>query len=445
MNTDKFASNAIVTDPASVGFSVQEMSDLLFKKYSWRATTSAQIPYWKEQINRPLVHADQIFGEDIPQTPPVDFVVLTNSQIAALFAININELAVFSTTINGNPTFQIEQSVSYPYILRITQLKLQPMMGNPDFAFNAVTPVTNVNLLAHPIHFSLYNNAYRGTIYRTTGSGEIGFNGYDEIKETQFSYVFDTDNGIFTSYEVDNPQFYPNSVNKLRPPAVSCYVYRGSFGFDALVNSGVLSIQINNETPAAGPITFTSGKNISLSTINSNNFLITGAGASNTWNDVGSNDAIYYNAGPVIVGVSNVVDPAYALSVVGTTYTTTLLTENVYTTSDKHLKDNIQSFIPNQNILNISTVSYNYISKPNVPEIGLIAQDVEQYFPQLVKEFNGFKSVQYDRIGVLLLPIVREQNKKIKELEESLNELKCITYSLLRSGAGATAPAAPKL
>lgn len=433
MNTDKFASNAIVTDPASVGFSVQEISDLLFKKYSWRATTSAQIPYWKEQINKPLVHADQIFGDEIPTTPPVDFVTLNDTQIAALFGINVGELAVFGTTINGNPTFQIEQSVSYPYILRITQLKLQPIMGNPDFAFNAVTPQTNVNLLAYPIHFSLYNNAYRGTFYRTDGSGEIGFNGYDEIKETQFSYVFDTDNGIFTCYEVDNPQFYPNSVNKLRPPAVSCYVYRGKFGFGSLLSSGVTSIQIDGGAPATGSITFTAGTNISLSTITSNNFLISGAGTSNPWNDVGSNDAIYFNAGPVIVGDSNVVDPAYAFSVVGTTYATTILTENVYTTSDKHLKENIKSFIPHLNILNISTVSYNYTNKPGVPELGLIAQDVEQYVPQLVKEFNGFKSVQYDRIGVLLLPIVREQNKKIKELEESVNELKCITYSLLRS------------
>jgi hypothetical protein len=433
MNTDKFASNAIVTDPASVGFSVQEMTDLLFKKYSWRATTSAQIPYWKEQIHRPLVHADQIFGDDIPQTPPVDFVVLNNTEIVALFGINYSELALFSTTINGNPTFQIEQSVSYPYILRITQLKLQPMMGNPDFAFNAVTPETNVNLLAYPIHFSLYNNAYRGSIYRTTGSGEIGFTGYDEIKETQFSYVFDTDNGIFTCYELDNPQFYPNSVNKLRPPAVSCYVYRGSFGFNNLLNTGVTSIQINNETPVTGPITFTAGTNILLSTINSSNLLITGAGASNTWNDVVDSSAIYFKEGPVIVGASNIIDPTYALSVVGTLYAATILTENVHTTSDKHLKENIKSFIPNHNILNISTVSYNYTNKPTTPEFGLIAQDVERYAPQLVKEFNGFKSVQYDRIGVLLLPIVREQNKKIKELEESVNELKCITYSLLRS------------
>lgn len=433
MNTDKFASNAIVTDPASVGFSVQEISDLLFKKYSWRATTSAQIPYWKEQINRPLVHANQIFGDQIPETPPVDFVVLNNTQIAALYGINVDELSLFGTTINGSPTFQIEQSVSYPYILRITKLKLQPMMGNPDFAFNAVTPQTNVNLLAYPIHFSLYNTAYRGTLYRTTGSGEIGASGYDEIKETQFSYIFDTDNGIFTSYEVDNPQFYPNSVNKLRPPAVTCYVYRGKFGFDNLLSSGVTSIQIDGGLPATGAITLTAGTNISLSNIAPNNFLITAGGSSNTWNDVGSNNAIYYNAGPVIVGASNVIDPAYAFSVVGTMYATNVLTENVYTTSDKHLKENIKSFIPNNSILNISTVSYNYTNKPSIPELGLIAQDVEQYVPQIVKEFNGFKSVQYDRIGVLLLPIVREQDKKIKELEESVNELKCITYSLLRS------------
>lgn len=433
MNTDKFASNAIVTDPPSVGFSVQEISDLLFKKYNWRATTSAQIPYWKEQIHRPLVHADQIFGDAIPQTPPADFVVLNNTQITALFGIHVSELAVFGTTINGSPTFQIEQSVSYPYILRITQMKLQPVMGNPDLTFNAVTPQTNVNLLAYPIHFNLYNNAYRGTFYRTTGSGEIGFNGYDEIKETQFSYVFDTDNGIFTSYEVDNQQFYPNSVNKLRPPAVSCYVYRGKFGFNSLLSSGVTSIQIDGGTPATGPITFTAGTNISLSTITSNNFLIAAAGSSNTWNDVGTSSAIYYSDGPVLVGRSTIIDASYAFTVTGTMFANNILTENVYTTSDKHLKENIKVFVPNKNILGISTVTYNYTNKPSIPEFGLIAQDVEKFAPHIVKEFNGFKSVQYDRIGVLLLPIVREQNEKIKELEESVKELKCITYSLLRA------------
>ena len=97
------------------------------------------------------------------------------------------------------------------------------------------------------------------------------------------------------------------------------------------------------------------------------------------------------------------------------------------------MKENIKLYTPHSNILNISTVSYNYLNKPNTPEIGLIAQDVEQYIPQIVKEFNGFKTVQYDRIGVLLIPIIREQDKKIKELEESVNELKCITYTLLRS------------
>jgi hypothetical protein len=433
MNTDKFASNAIVTDPTSVGFSVQEISDVLFKKYSWRGTTSAQIPYWKEPLHRPLVHANQIFGDNIPETPPVDFTPLTDSQIAATFGININELDAFRTTIDATPSFEIAQSASFPYIFRVTKLLLRPVAGNPDYAFQAVTSQTKVNLLAYPIHFGLYGGAYKGTLYRTSGSGAIGNSGNDVITETQFSYIFDTDNGIFTCYEVDNEECHPNSVKRTRPPAVSCYIYRGSFGFGTFLSSGVTSIQINGVgTPATGPIIFTAGTNISLSTLTSNNFLITGAGASNTWLDVGTSSAIYYNAGPVLVGTSNIIDPDYAFAVNGTTYTNTLLAGAVYTTSDKQLKENIVSF-QSPSILKISTVKYNYIKRPEETEVGVIAQDVEKYVPEIVKEFNGVKSVQYDRIGLLLLPIVREQAKKIKELEDSISELKCITYSLLHS------------
>jgi hypothetical protein len=434
MNTDKFASDAIVADPTSVGFSVQEISDLLFKKYSWRGTTSAQIPYWKEPLHRPLIHANQIFADTIPETPPVDFTPLTDGQIATEFGINISELDPFRTTINGIPSLEISQSVTYPHIFRVSKLLMRPVPGNPDYAFQAITSQTKVNLLAYPIHFGLYNGAYKGTLYRTSGSGAIGNSGNDIITETQFSYIFDTDAGIFTCYEVDNEQCHPNSVRRTRPPAVSCYVYRGTFGFGNTLTSTVTSIQIDGVgTPATGAITLTAGSNVSLSTITSNNFLISASGGdSNLWNEVGTSSAIYYSAGPVLVGTSTIVDSEYAFAVKGTSYMEVALAGAMYTTSDKNLKENIQSFTC-PSVLNISTVKYNYVKRPGEEEIGVIAQDVEKYLPQIVKEFNGIKSVQYDRIGLLLLPVVRDQNRKIKELEDSLNELKCITYTLLHT------------
>jgi hypothetical protein len=436
MNTDKFTSNAIATDPTSVGFSVQETSDLLFKKYSWRGTTSAQIPYWKEPLHRPLIHADQLVGDTIPDTPPVDFVVLTDGQIASSFGINVGELAAFRTTIDGLPAFQVEQSAAYPYIFRVTRLLLRPVPGNPDLAFRAITAQTKVNLLAHPIHFGLYNGTYKGTLYRTSGSGEIGNSGNDVITETQFSYVFDTDAGIFTCYEIDNEQCHPNSVKRTRPPAVTCYVYRGSFGFGSILSSGVTSLSVaGSSSTLAGAVTLKAGTNITLGVSTNNTIVINGAGASNTWLDVGTSSAIYFAAGPVLVATSTIIDPAYAFQVNGTMFATNVLTNAVYTTSDKNLKENIHVHACDSNMLNISTVRYNYINTPHIEEIGLIAQDVERYAPQIVKEFNGFKTVQYDRIGVLLLPIVREQNKRIRELEESVNELRCITYTLLKSGA----------
>jgi hypothetical protein len=41
-----------------------------------------------------------------------------------------------------------------------------------------------------------------------------------------------------------------------------------------------------------------------------------------------------------------------------------------------------------------------------------------------VREHDGMKAVQYDKMGVLLLPIVREQQKRIQILEAQLLELR---------------------
>lgn len=57
-------------------------------------------------------------------------------------------------------------------------------------------------------------------------------------------------------------------------------------------------------------------------------------------------------------------------------------------------------------------------------EIGLVAQDVEQIFPELVwTDTDGFKHMDYDRLTVVLLEALRDQNSRLSQLEERINLL----------------------
>lgn len=53
---------------------------------------------------------------------------------------------------------------------------------------------------------------------------------------------------------------------------------------------------------------------------------------------------------------------------------------------------------------------------------GLMAQDVEQLFPNLVrKDENGMMSINYSEIIPLLIKAIQEQNVRIQQLEAALN------------------------
>ncbi len=57
--------------------------------------------------------------------------------------------------------------------------------------------------------------------------------------------------------------------------------------------------------------------------------------------------------------------------------------------------------------------------------IGLIAQEVEKYFPEVVDtNSDGYKSLDYSRITVILLEAIKEQQKQIEELTLQINKLK---------------------
>lgn len=94
--------------------------------------------------------------------------------------------------------------------------------------------------------------------------------------------------------------------------------------------------------------------------------------------------------------------------------------------SDKRLKKDIQ---PVADVIGklekLQCVSFNWRAGTGLPSkgkkknIGLLAQDVEKVFPDLVVPRNGIKTIDYAGVMALLVEAVKElhdENKKLKKL-----------------------------
>lgn len=58
-------------------------------------------------------------------------------------------------------------------------------------------------------------------------------------------------------------------------------------------------------------------------------------------------------------------------------------------------------------------------------QLGIIAQDLEKQFPELVHtDEAGFKTVDYSRLSVVLLKALQEQGEEIEKLKEEMREMK---------------------
>ncbi|HOU03453.1 MAG TPA: tail fiber domain-containing protein [Bacteroidales bacterium] len=121
---------------------------------------------------------------------------------------------------------------------------------------------------------------------------------------------------------------------------------------------------------------------------------------------------------------------SYSLYVVGSAYST-----GGWSGSDIRWKKDLEPF---RNILSDVTqlqgFRYNW-RDDEYPEmkfdkdrqIGLIAQEVEKVFPELVRtDDNGYKAVSYEKLTVVLLEGIKEQQKQIESLQNQIGELKTI-------------------
>ena len=101
------------------------------------------------------------------------------------------------------------------------------------------------------------------------------------------------------------------------------------------------------------------------------------------------------------------------------------LAGNLNINSDARLKANIVSLGSTlAKLLQIDGKSYTMKKDESEKQkIGLLAQDIEKVFPELVSESNGVKSVNYQGLVPVLINALKEQQSEIDELKTMLKTL----------------------
>ena len=109
------------------------------------------------------------------------------------------------------------------------------------------------------------------------------------------------------------------------------------------------------------------------------------------------------------------------------------LAGNLNINSDARLKANIISLGSTlSKLLQIDGKSYTMKKDESEKQkIGLLAQDIEKVFPELVSESHGVKSVNYQGLVPILINALKEQDEKMKSQQSQIDELRALVQNLI--------------
>ncbi|MGV3602552.1 MAG: tail fiber domain-containing protein [Dyadobacter fermentans] len=126
----------------------------------------------------------------------------------------------------------------------------------------------------------------------------------------------------------------------------------------------------------------------------------------------------------------------------------TVYMDSYYLTSDKRLKTDFKNLSGSlAKLSHLQGYSYRWLdtTRTQTLQTGLIAQEVEKLFPELVNtDDKGYKSMNYNGLIPHLIEAVKElkgQTAEMAELRQELNELKMLTG---QKGANGTTPGSVK-
>ncbi len=196
------------------------------------------------------------------------------------------------------------------------------------------------------------------------------------------------------------------------------------------VASGIISTAMGNRTIASGDYSTAMGRFTNAvgdySTAIGHSVSATGLysvaiGLNNVDYTVSDHRTMAIVGGEVAI---NKVSADVALDVSGSVQYTGTITD----VSDRRLKQNIQPLGDElAKIKQVQAVSFEMKDNPAVVELGVIAQDLEKIYPELVNTADddmGTKSVNYVGLIAPMLKAMQEQQKQIENLQAEIEKLK---------------------
>ncbi len=275
------------------------------------------------------------------------------------------------------------------------------------------------------------NNVFLGKYagYYETGSDKLYID--NSLTTTPLIYGdFSTDNLTINGNLTAAGTWFKINGNPGSAATPAYYCYQGAAGS----SSKSYAFSVNDALWVTGPSFMDSKLDIDVSTAPALSVLGDEALWYNgTYFSWGYGGTYNYFADKVTIG--NAANPAYTLYVQGSAYAT-----GTWTGSDARWKKDLVPIVNTLEKINeIQSYTYKWKSDEypgmnfdNERQIGLMAQDVEKVFPELVRtDDNGYKAVSYDKLSVVLLEAIKEQQHQIeaekaknKELENELSSLK---------------------
>jgi hypothetical protein len=198
----------------------------------------------------------------------------------------------------------------------------------------------------------------------------------------------------------------------------------------SLTVAGKLSVQDEIESSNGANLDILSSQGVLVETVKLSNRAVSSVGTLTVSDDVKftstAASSTETNGGLVVSGGVGIKGALFVKENVVTS-------GSILTTSDARYKENIRQIKNASDLIKaITGVLYKYryrqypkMKFPRTEQIGLIAQEVNDVFPQIIRQnSDGFLSVSYSSLNAVLIEVFKENQEKIDKLEGLLQALK---------------------